>query len=130
MFPLFMCSEPMGTLLVNERMLETYIYARKRFLKPGGKMFPQIGRIHVAAFSDEVLYGELVSKAAFWLQVLQCSALCRSFLGNALASSSRSPAVLQTCIQQHTSLVVETTHTHQEGMSSAATPQQDLTNKF
>lgn len=30
----------MGTLLVNERMLETYIYARKRFLKPGGKMFP------------------------------------------------------------------------------------------
>ena len=33
-------SEPMGTLLVNERMLETYIYARKRFLKPGGKMYP------------------------------------------------------------------------------------------
>jgi hypothetical protein len=59
----------MGTLLVNERMLETYVYARKRFLKPGGKMFPQVGRIHVAAFSDEVLYGELVSKAAFWLQV-------------------------------------------------------------
>lgn len=33
-------SEPMGTLLVNERMLETYIYARDHFLKPGGKMFP------------------------------------------------------------------------------------------
>eukprot|EP00882_Tetradesmus_deserticola_P030499 GHRQ01034276.1.p1 GENE.GHRQ01034276.1~~GHRQ01034276.1.p1 ORF type:complete len:140 (-),score=34.14 GHRQ01034276.1:284-661(-) len=33
-------SEPMGTLLVNERMLETYIYARDKFLKPGGKMFP------------------------------------------------------------------------------------------
>lgn len=33
-------SEPMGTLLVNERMLETYLYARDRFLKPGGKMFP------------------------------------------------------------------------------------------
>jgi hypothetical protein len=33
-------SEPMGTLLVNERMLETYIIARDRFLKPGGKMFP------------------------------------------------------------------------------------------
>ena len=28
-------SEPMGTLLVNERMLETYLYARDRFLKPG-----------------------------------------------------------------------------------------------
>jgi len=33
-------SEPMGTLLVNERMLETYLYARDQFLKPGGKMFP------------------------------------------------------------------------------------------
>ena len=33
-------SEPMGTLLVNERMLETYLYARDHFLKPGGRMFP------------------------------------------------------------------------------------------
>ena len=33
-------SELMGTLLVNERMLETYLYARDHFLKPGGKMFP------------------------------------------------------------------------------------------
>lgn len=39
-------SEPMGTLLVNERMIESYIYARDAFLKPGGKMFPQLGRIH------------------------------------------------------------------------------------
>lgn len=28
-------SEPMGYMLVNERMLESYIHARK-FLKPGG----------------------------------------------------------------------------------------------
>ena len=33
-------SEPMGTLLVNERMLETYLYARDHFLKPNGQMFP------------------------------------------------------------------------------------------
>ena len=100
-------SEPMGTLLVNERMLETYVYARKHFLKPGGKMFPvigvqsvqvlllfaaaaafwckngghrfgrdsltvslwqQVGRIHAALFSDEILYAEILGKAAFWLQ--------------------------------------------------------------
>ncbi|KAK9808329.1 hypothetical protein WJX73_002343 [Symbiochloris irregularis] len=61
-------SEPMGTLLVNERMLETYLYARDRFLKPGGRMFPRLGRIHVAAFSDECLYAEMVSKATFWIQ--------------------------------------------------------------
>jgi len=61
-------SEPMGTLLVNERMLESYIYARDRFLKPGGKMFPQLGRVHVAAFSDEVLFNEVLAKAQFWVQ--------------------------------------------------------------
>lgn len=61
-------SEPMGTLLVNERMLETYLYARDHFLKPGGKMFPHLGRVHVAAFSDALLHNELVSKALFWQQ--------------------------------------------------------------
>jgi predicted RNA methylase len=40
-------SEPMGTLLVNERMLETYLYARDHFLKPGGRMFPVSGLNHV-----------------------------------------------------------------------------------
>lgn len=35
-------SEPIGTLLVNERMLETFIYARDHFLKPNGKIFPVI----------------------------------------------------------------------------------------
>jgi hypothetical protein len=60
--------QPMGTLLVNERMLETYLYARDRFLKPSGKMFPQIGRIHAAAFTDPLLYGEVAQKAAFWQQ--------------------------------------------------------------
>ncbi|KAI8566065.1 hypothetical protein RHMOL_Rhmol02G0010500 [Rhododendron molle] len=38
-------SEPMGTLLVNERMLETYVIARDRFLVPNGKMFPTNGRV-------------------------------------------------------------------------------------
>lgn len=60
-------SEPMGTLLVNERMLETYILARKHFLKPGGLMFPGTGRVFVAAFADSVLHAELQSMASFWL---------------------------------------------------------------
>lgn len=33
-------SEPMGTLLLNERMLESYVFARDTLLKPGGRMFP------------------------------------------------------------------------------------------
>ena len=31
-------------------------------------MFPGLGRIHVAPFSDEPLFQELTAKAAFWLQ--------------------------------------------------------------
>lgn len=61
-------SEPMGTLLVNERMLESYVIARDRFLVPGGKMFPALGRIHMAPFSDEYLYTEIANKALFWQQ--------------------------------------------------------------
>ncbi|XP_008786717.1 probable histone-arginine methyltransferase CARM1 isoform X1 [Phoenix dactylifera] len=61
-------SEPMGTLLVNERMLESYVIARDRFLGPSGKMFPSLGRIHMAPFSDEYLYVEIANKALFWQQ--------------------------------------------------------------
>mmetsp|Transcript_10054 Transcript_10054/g.18126 ORF Transcript_10054/g.18126 Transcript_10054/m.18126 type:complete len:492 (-) Transcript_10054:58-1533(-) len=66
-------SEPMGTLLVNERMLESYLYARDKFLKPGGKMFPAVGRIHLAAFSDPILHTELANKGLFWT--------CNNFYG-------------------------------------------------
>ncbi|OAY55997.1 hypothetical protein MANES_03G195300v8 [Manihot esculenta] len=61
-------SEPMGTLLVNERMLESYVIARDRFLLPNGKMFPTVGRIHMAPFSDEYLFVEIANKALFWQQ--------------------------------------------------------------
>ncbi|PPS16636.1 hypothetical protein GOBAR_AA03927 [Gossypium barbadense] len=61
-------SEPMGTLLVNERMLESYIIARDQFLVPNGKMFPSTGRIHMAPFSDEYLFVEIANKALFWQQ--------------------------------------------------------------
>ncbi|KEH37264.1 histone-arginine methyltransferase, putative [Medicago truncatula] len=61
-------SEPMGTLLVNERMLESYVIARDRFLTPNGKMFPTSGRIHMAPFSDEYLFVEIASKGLFWQQ--------------------------------------------------------------
>ncbi|OIW14282.1 hypothetical protein TanjilG_21422 [Lupinus angustifolius] len=47
-------SEPMGTLLVNERMLESYVIARDR--------------IHMAPFSDEYLFVEMANKSMFWQQ--------------------------------------------------------------
>lgn len=60
-------SEPIGYMLFNERMLETFLYAKK-WLKKGGFMFPSQGDLHVAPFTDDALYMELTSKATFWEQ--------------------------------------------------------------
>lgn len=59
-------SEPIGTILYNERMLETYIIARNKFLKSGGKMFPSEAYLCVAPFYDERLYNEQLNKTLFW----------------------------------------------------------------
>ena len=58
-------SEPMGYMLFNERMLETFLHAKK-WLKPGGKMFPTRGDLHIAPFNDETLFMEQFNKANFW----------------------------------------------------------------
>ncbi|XP_033738119.1 histone-arginine methyltransferase CARMER-like isoform X1 [Pecten maximus] len=60
-------SEPMGYMLFNERMLESFLHAKK-WLRPGGKMFPSQGDLHIAPFTDEALYMEQFSKANFWYQ--------------------------------------------------------------
>mmetsp|Transcript_53154 Transcript_53154/g.154706 ORF Transcript_53154/g.154706 Transcript_53154/m.154706 type:complete len:413 (-) Transcript_53154:44-1282(-) len=51
-------SEPFGELLFHERMIESYIFARDHFLKPGGKMFPSVGEIHLAPFSDSTMHAD------------------------------------------------------------------------
>nr|XP_033781254.1 histone-arginine methyltransferase CARM1-like isoform X2 [Geotrypetes seraphini] len=62
-------SEPMGYMLFNERMLESYLHAKK-WLKPNGMMFPTFSDIHIAPFCDEQLYMEHYTRANFWYQ--QC----------------------------------------------------------
>ena len=59
-------SEPIGFLLVHERMLESYVVARDRFLKPDGLMMPTTGSIVLAPYSDDGLYREQLAKIAFW----------------------------------------------------------------
>ena len=51
-------SEPLGTFLLNERMLETYVIAREMFLKPKGRMFPAKADLCVMPFTDETIYNE------------------------------------------------------------------------
>ncbi|XP_062301482.1 histone-arginine methyltransferase CARM1-like [Scomber scombrus] len=75
-------SEPIGYMLLNERVMESFLYARK-WLKPNGLMFPSYGDIHLAPFTDEQLYFEHHARASFWQQ--------RNFYGVNL-SALHSPA--------------------------------------
>lgn len=59
-------SEPLGFLLVHERMLEALVTARERFLKPGGRVFPTTASIHVLPVTDQALWNEQAAKASFW----------------------------------------------------------------
>ena len=81
-------SEPLGTLLFNERMLESYVIARDKFLKKGGKMFPSEAHLCVAPFYDERVFNEQSNKTLFWknksfygfdLSVLHEQALAEKF---------------------------------------------------
>jgi histone-arginine methyltransferase CARM1 len=70
-------SEPMGTMLFNERMIESFLIARDVFLKPkGGQMFPRAARLHCAPFEDFTLRAEILDKATFW-----CSNESKDFYG-------------------------------------------------
>ncbi|XP_033613578.1 histone-arginine methyltransferase CARM1-like [Fukomys damarensis] len=60
-------SEPMGFMLLNERMLESYLHSKK-WLNSNGMMFPTFGDIYLAPFSDDQLYMEYYSRANFWHQ--------------------------------------------------------------
>ncbi|KAG0430782.1 hypothetical protein HPB47_022378 [Ixodes persulcatus] len=75
-------SEPMGYMLFNERMLETYLHAKK-WLKPRvlpgnathrARCFPTRGDLHIAPFSDTCLYMEQLNKANF------CPSAVRNYL--------------------------------------------------
>lgn len=61
-----MVSEPLGIFLLNERMLETFVIARKKFLKPGGRMFPTRANLYVMPFADQEIVDEQEYKAEFW----------------------------------------------------------------
>jgi type I protein arginine methyltransferase len=61
-------SEPWGFFLFHERMVEAFLIARDRFLKPGGRMFPGTGRLWLAPFTDPELFQARTGAASFWSQ--------------------------------------------------------------
>lgn len=67
-------SEPMGVMLVHERMMESFLVGRDRFLKRNvsdacvetRQMFPSSSSIYLSPFSDLNLYADAVQKIGFW----------------------------------------------------------------
>ncbi|XP_026569026.1 histone-arginine methyltransferase CARM1 [Pseudonaja textilis] len=98
-------SEPMGYMLFNERMLESYLHAKK-YLKPSGNMFPTIGDVHLAPFTDEQLYMEQFTKANFWYQPSFHGVDLSALRGAAVDEYFRQPVVRQHREVQHISAAI------------------------
>ncbi|CAD7936624.1 unnamed protein product [Amoebophrya sp. A25] len=62
-------SECIGTCLVNERMFESYLRARDRFLAVGGSLAPSTSRICVAPYAQEAIYDEIQAESTWWTEV-------------------------------------------------------------
>ncbi len=61
-------SEPMGYFLFNEQMIQTYLIAKQRWLKPGGLMFPESANLYIAPLNMDTLHEEIKTKNQSWLK--------------------------------------------------------------
>lgn len=66
-------SEWMGYFLLYESMLDTVIYARDKWLKPGGLIFPDKASMWITAIEDQEYYD---SKINFWDDVYGFNMSC------------------------------------------------------
>lgn len=63
----------MGYLLLYESMLDTVLYARDKWLVPGGKMLPDKAKMYIAAIEDESYKR---SHIGFWDEVYGVNMKC------------------------------------------------------
>jgi len=68
-------SEWMGYFLLYESMLDSVLYARDKYLAPGGKMLPDRAMVYVAAIEDEQYKR---NKIGFWKNVYGVDMSCLS----------------------------------------------------
>ncbi|XP_059149432.1 histone-arginine methyltransferase CARMER-like isoform X1 [Physella acuta] len=103
-------SEPMGYMLFNERMLESYLHAKK-WLKQEGRMFPTQGDLHIAPFTDEALYMEQYQKANFWYQESFHGVNLTSLRSAAVAEYFKQPIVdtfdIRICLAKSNKYVID-----------------------
>lgn len=61
-------SEWMGYFLLYESMLDTVLYARDRYLNPGGKIFPDKATMYLAGIEDGEYKDDKIGCKSFLLQ--------------------------------------------------------------
>lgn len=66
-------SEWMGYFLLYESMLDSVLWARDRYLKPGGKMLPGRAQLYIAALEDGDYKNQ---KMSFWNDVYGVDMTC------------------------------------------------------
>ncbi|XP_044256147.1 histone-arginine methyltransferase CARMER isoform X3 [Tribolium madens] len=118
-------SEPMGYMLYNERMLETYLHAKK-WLLPGGKMYPSRGDLHIAPFTDDSLYMEQYSKANFWFQTCFHGVNLSAIQNCAVKEYFRQPIVdtfdIRICMSKSIRHVVDFSEAHETDLHTIDIP--------
>lgn len=67
-------SEWMGYFLLYESMLDSVLYARDRYLVPGGLMFPDEATMYIAAIEDQEYKEEKIGCAFASLRLFSCRA--------------------------------------------------------
>lgn len=90
-------SECLGVLLLHERMCESFVNARDRFLKAGGAMFPNSGTICLAPVEDKAIWDETAQKGNWWEN--QVSRNSKAFL------SDECSKILNVCLLLYRSLL-------------------------
>lgn len=86
-------SECLGVLLVHERMCESFLDARDRFLALNGSVFPSAGTICLAPFEDKQLWNDTVNKAKWWLNSNFYGVDVSPFAAQAFEENFSSPVV-------------------------------------
>ena len=78
----------MGYALLFESMLDTVLYARKNWLKPGGKLLPDLAHMYLAMASPDAAHADL----KFWETVYGFNMRC---VQNRLQATLPKEAIVQ-----------------------------------
>lgn len=60
-------SEPMGYFLINEQMLQSYLWAKQQYLKPNGLLFPEKAHLYAAPIYGHSLRKTIDNNCRRWL---------------------------------------------------------------